>query len=65
MGFSYVTLRQLRNSGQALEQEQEPKRQPVQQILQLPVSRMWWQAPMYQSLNLQRLKQLPVVPSNA
>jgi hypothetical protein len=63
MGFSYVTLRQLRNSGQAL--EQEPKRQPVQQILRLPVSRMWWQAPMYQSLNLQRLKQLPVVPSNA
>jgi hypothetical protein len=63
MGFSYATLRQLRNSGQAL--EQEPKRQPVQQILRLPVSRMWWQAPMYQSLNLQRLKQLPVVPSNA
>jgi hypothetical protein len=63
MGFSYVTSRQLRNSGQAL--EQEPKRQPVQQILRLPVSRMWWQAPMYQSLNLQRLKQLPVVPSNA
>jgi len=63
MGFSYVTSRQLRNSGQAL--EQEPKWQPVQQILQLPVSRMWWQAPMYQSLNLQRLKQLPVVPSNA
>jgi MOSC domain-containing protein YiiM len=63
MEFSFVTLRQQRNLGRVL--AQEPKRQQVQQILQLPVLTKSWQAQMRQRLNWHRPKQLPVVPSNA